>query len=320
VGRLGEGWATFRCERWDEETGVLIAATHVGVLDYGCVPEGEIGVPEAVMRALKLNVESEDADATSMMVLVSYAALPRATKMTLKPKTNAFARDFANEDVRDVLEKVMMARSTATVGDIVVAERSIGETMERYELIVAAVEPDDEGAVSLLETDVEVELATSEEYERVMEELANRERRRREEFANAKEALAEREREKLREREAFEERKRSLRASIKPEPAQPRGAPGIVTVRFSLPNGTLSTRRFRFRAIGDGNDTHSLRDVFDYVRSLDDGVLARERGSVTLATRDAPLIELKEPADDTADDIAGVPIDSALDCRSFFVR
>ena len=140
----------------------------MGVLDYGTIESGSIGLPSGVMEALGMEGGEE--------VRVSYAALPSATKMTLKPRTNDFARDFVDEDVREVLERVMMGRSAATIGDEVRVER--GE--RRYELEVTAVEPDDgHGAVSLLETDVEVELEPSEEYERVTAEIAARETRRR---------------------------------------------------------------------------------------------------------------------------------------------
>ena len=72
--------------------------------------------------------------------------------MTLRPRMNDFARDFVNEDVREVLERVMMGRSAATIGDEVRVER--GE--RRYELEPATAvgaSPPDTGGV-LLETDV----------------------------------------------------------------------------------------------------------------------------------------------------------------------
>ena len=313
VGADACGRAHFYVERTGEDGSSV--GTHVGVLDYGSVEEGKIGLPVGVMTALG---DARDGDEVS----VRYVALPTGSKMTLKPKTNDFAKDFANDDVREVLERVMMGRSCVTVGDKVFVERdeaagedASGVERKRYELLVTEVRPDDEEtrAISLLETDVEVELEPSEEYERVVAELETRQRRRKEEFERAKEALAEREREKLAAKEAFEERKRALKASIKPEPDEPRGAPGIVTLRFSLPNGTLSTRRFRS---GD-----ALAYVFDYARSLDDDVLARDAGDVILAARQVPggsavdAIEIKE-----SDAMKGAVIDETLDARTFFIR
>lgn len=312
VGADACGRAHFYVERVTDG-GASSVGTHVGVLDYGSVEEGKIGLPGGVVAALGDARDGEE-------VSVRYAALPTGSKMTLKPKTNDFAKDFANDDVREVLERVMMGRSCVTVGDKVFVERDEandgdaggGSGRKRYELLVTAVRPDDEEtrAISLLETDVEVELEPSEEYERVVAELETRQRRRKEEFERAKEALAEREREKLAEKEAFEERKRALKASIKPEPDEPRGTAGIVTLRFSLPNGTLATRRFRS---GD-----AVRDVFDFARSLDDDVLARDAGEVILAARQVPggsAVEIKE-----SDAMQGAVIDETLDARTFFIR
>ena len=293
VGASRSGRAHFKVERGDRRT-------HVGVLDYGTIDSGSIGLPSGVMEALGMDGGEE--------VRVSYAALPSATKMTLKPRTNDFARDFVDEDVREVLERVMMGRSAATIGDEVRVER--GE--RRYELAVTAVEPDDgHGAVSLLETDVEVELEPSEEYERVTAEIAARETRRKEEFEKAKEALAEREREKARVVEAFEARKRALVDSIKPEPSEPRGTPGIFVLRFSLPNGAVKTRRF-------AAETFRTRDAFDYARSLDDEALRTPAGGFVLATR-AKDVELRED-EELSDDLAKNGC-AALDAQTLlFVR
>ena len=293
VGASRSGRAHFKVERGDRRT-------HVGVLDYGTIDSGSIGLPSGVMEALGMDGGEE--------VRVSYAALPSATKMTLKPRTNDFARDFVDEDVREVLERVMMGRSAATIGDEVRVER--GE--RRYELAVTAVEPDDgHGAVSLLETDVEVELEPSEEYERVTAEIAARETQRKEEFEKAKEALAEREREKARVVEAFEARKRALVDSIKPEPSEPRGTPGIFVLRFSLPNGAVKTRRF-------AAETFRTRDAFDYARSLDDEALRTPAGGFVLATR-AKDVELRED-EELSDDLAKNGC-AALDAQTLlFVR
>ena len=293
VGASRSGRAHFKVARGERRT-------HVGVLDYGTIDSGSIGLPSGVMEALGMEGGEE--------VRVSYAALPSATKMTLKPRMNDFARDFVNEDVREVLERVMMGRSAATIGDEVRVER--GE--RRYELVVTAVEPDDgHGAVSLLETDVEVELEPSEEYERVTAEIAARETRRKEEFEKAKEALAEREREKARVVEAFEARKRALVESIKPEPSEPRGTPGIFVLRFSLPNGAVKTRRF-------AAETFRTRDAFDYARSLDDEALRTPAGGFVLATR-AKDVELRED-EELSDDLAKNGC-AALDAQTLlFVR
>ena len=281
------GRAFFRIERGSR-------VTHVGVLDYGDVRERAIGLPIKVMRALGADASGSFADGEDATVRATYVTLPLGTRMTLKPKKNDFARDFlsmdgADGDVREVLERVMMGRSCATVGDEIVVEDG---PRPPYELVVTAVEPsvvhsddeddDDEeeddgmvvdgepvatkrahpAAVSLLETDVEVDLEPSDEYD----EVIRRERRRKEEFEAAKAKLAEREVQKTKDIELRQANIAALKASIKPE--SPDDASGdaspIAKVRFSLPNGRVTTRRFAT----DGSRT--TQDIYDYVRSMDD--------------------------------------------------
>jgi len=136
-------------------------------------------------------------------------------------------------------------------------------------------------AVSLLETDVEVELEPSAEYD----DVARRERRRREEFEAAKAKLAEREEQKALEIASRHANFVALKASIKPESSD--GA--VVKLRFSLPNGTLTTRRFA----SDGSRT--LRDVFDYVRSMDDDLFDAD---FELITRDGLALALTDASVD----------------------
>jgi len=278
------GRAFFRIERGSR-------VTHVGVLDYGDVRERAIGLPIKVMRALGAGASGSFADGEDATVRATYVTLPLGTRMTLKPKKNDFARDFlsmdgSGGDVRAVLERVMMGRSCATVGDEIVVEDG---PRPPYELVVTAVEPsvvhsDDEeeededsivvdgvpvamkrahpAAVSLLETDVEVDLEPSDEYD----EVIRRERRRKEEFEAAKAKLAEREVQKTKDIELRQANIAALKASIKPE--SPDDASGdaspVAKVRFSLPNGRVTTRRFAT----DGSRT--TQDIYDYVRSMDD--------------------------------------------------
>ena len=272
------GRAFFRIERGSR-------VTHVGVLDYGDVRERAIGLPIKVMRALGADASGSFADGEDATVRATYVTLPLGTRMTLKPKKNDFARDFlsmdgADGDVREVLERVMMGRSCATVGDEIVVEDG---PRPPYELVVTAVEPsvvhsDDEeeddgmvvdgepvatkrahpAAVSLLETDVEVDLEPSDEYD----EVIRRERRRKEEFEAAKAKLAEREVQKTKDIELRQANIAALKASIKPE--SPDDASPVAKVRFSLPNGRVTTRRFAT----DGSRT--TQDIYDYVRSMDD--------------------------------------------------
>ena len=263
---------------------------HVGVLDYGGVSTGMIGIPRPMLRSLGLRETDVGAE-----VRVTYAALPSATRMTLKPKTNEFARACeAEENVRDILERTMMGRSAATVGD----EIEVTVRDATYDLRVVRVEPDDgHGAVSLLETDVEVDLEPSDEYD----EFVSRERRRKEEFERAKEALAEREREKETEKLRAAERRRALLESIVEEP--PSGS-SVVTLRLNLPNGAVKTRRF------DRSRGCFVRDVFDYARSVDDDLMGAR---FILTTRQGDVV-LRDGENVDAADAA------RLHAQTFFVR
>lgn len=285
LGAARSGRAHFRIE-----VGERVA--HVGVLDYGGVASGTIGLPMEVMERLGLDASSRGTTARA-----TYAALPSATRMTLRPKTNDFARDFAAEDVREVLERVMMGRSAAAVGDEIHVSR--GE--KTYRLSVAGVEPDDgHGAVSLLETDVEVDLEPSEEYE----EFARRERRRKEEFERAKEALAEKEREREARARDADARRTALRESIAREPENT-GEASIVTIRFSLPNGAIKTRRF------DCARESLVRDVFDYVKTIDDDLFSGDRFVLTTRLGDVVLRE--------DDDVRAIDVTN-LRSQTFFVK
>jgi hypothetical protein len=153
-------------------------------------------------------------------------------------------------------------------------------------------------AVSLLETDVEVDLEPSEEYD----DVVRRERRRKEEFEAAKAKLAAREEQKSKDFEARQSRIAALKASIKPESAD--GA-GVAKIRCSLPNGRVTTRRFAT----DG--TRTTQDVYDYVRSMDDDLFDIE---FDLVSRGG----VRVTAPDTTDVVARV--DASAHMQTFFVN
>ena len=76
-----------------------------------------------------------------------------------------------------------------------------------------------------------------------------------------------------------------------------------MALRFSLPNGAVKTRKF------DANAS-TIRDVFDYARSLDDAVLSMP--TFELTTRAGEVV-LREDGGDA-------PALAALDAQTFFVR
>lgn len=181
-------------------------------------------------------------------------------------------------DLRALLESAMTRRCTLTVGDDVLVSRGVGE--KTYALRVVEVQPDDAGgAVSLMETDVEVDIAPSHEYEEAMARLAAAEsarlaaaaaaardaddaRRAREEEKRTREAE---EAEEAAAREAAAERAARYRAAmaarVPPEPARgdDDGA-DCVALRFALPDGLTRTRRFA--------PSDPIRAAFDFVRAV----------------------------------------------------
>ena len=81
----------------------------------------------------------------------------------------------ADVDLRVLLEHGVMGRCTLTVGD----EVWVTHGEKEYALKVVEVQPDDAGgAVSLIETDIEVDIAPSQDYEEAMRRLAENERKR----------------------------------------------------------------------------------------------------------------------------------------------
>ena len=281
--------------------------THASVLGFDG-EEGNVGLPAAILRQLAAKKSDEDEDddarggadappssarreppppgAGSLDALVSYRRLPKGTYAKLQPRFQDFQGELAAEadvDLRALLESAMTRRCTLTVGDDVLVSRGVGE--KTYALRVVEVQPDDAGgAVSLMETDVEVDIAPSHEYEEAMARLAAAEsarlaaaaaaardaddaRRAREEEKRTREAE---EAEEAAAREAAAERAARYRAAmaarVPPEPARgdDDGADSalvaVVALRFALPDGSTRTRRFA--------PSDPIRAAFDFVRAV----------------------------------------------------
>ena len=176
-------------------------------------------------------------------VRVSYRRLPKGTYAKLQPRSQDFQGELAAEasvDLRGLLERAMTRRCTLTVGDEIVVRREEGEEgsepgvskPKTYSLRVVEVQPDDAlGAVSLMETDVEVDIAPSVDYEEAMRALAEAERRRLEAAArrrgrrrrDARTRRRERRRRRGRSRRARRSRRRSAIGAV------PRGAPAVAS-------------------------------------------------------------------------------------------
>jgi len=99
-------------------------------------------------------------------------------------------------DVKALLESAILRRCTLTVGDVVRVRvpapgggAGAGERDQEHELLVAEVSPEDAGAVSLIETDLAVDIAPSFDYERTMRDVAEREAARLRDAAAARAAV-----------------------------------------------------------------------------------------------------------------------------------
>lgn len=176
-------------------------------------------------------------------------------------------------DLRALLEAAVRGRCTLTPGDEVWVRSS---SEKEYPLLVVEVQPDDAGAVSLIETDVEVDIAPSQDYEEAMRRLAAAEaarleaaaraardadeKRREAEAAAEEAATAEEETARAAARDAAraERYRAALASALPPEPDV--DLPGCVPCRFTLPDGSTRSRRFAA--------TDPLAAVFDFVRSV----------------------------------------------------
>ena len=275
------------------------------------------------------------ASASSVVdVRVSYRRLPRGTYCKLQPKSQDFQTELASEagvDLRALLETAMTRRCTLSVGDEVVVESSGSSSVSSgasgnlknsrsYALRCVEVQPDDAGAVSLMETDIEVDIAPSEDYEAAMRRVAEAEAARLAAAAEAAardadaaraaarataEAQAELEKQASEVR-AAETRAAAFRAaayaSLPPEPPDPdetetdlemgddetEKRANITRARFAFPDGATRTRRFRA--------SDPLASAFAFVRALGG---ASEREAFDLVTR-FPRAVIREPSGEAA--------------------
>lgn len=195
-----------------------------------------------------------------MTILVIVFAVVHPSVSLLNPPRDTYREELAAEadvDLRGLLEKAVVGRCTLTVGD----EVWVTWCGKEYPLRVVEVQPDDAGgAVSLIETDVEVDIAPSQDYEEAMRRLAEAEAKRLAAAAEAsrdkddarrkeeEEAAMAAEREERRAVEAAaaaaraERYRAAVASALPPEPDA--DVAGAVPCRFTLPDGKTYTRRF----------------------------------------------------------------------------
>lgn len=299
--------------------------THVGVLDYGC-DDGRVALPPAVAARLwpwakgvaesareertrgesfgdegdgfdeEMAEEEEQPTTTATAalplalagtgvpagarVVATYRALPKGTFARLQPLEAGF-QQAAGDKVKEILEAALAQYSCLTEGDTVDVEIEDVTFVLRVQALLPAE------AVSVVETDLEVEVEPSEETAR---RLAEEERGREAARARAAEAAARLLESKKAQEEAAEAaaraleaeraardaRRRELAESLPPEPtSESTAAASVVAFRLRTPDGRSASRRFDAAAT-------RVSVLFDWADSLEGGGAGAARGSYDL--------------------------------------
>lgn len=125
------------------------ATTHCGVREFSA-PEGSIGLPPKIVETLRGDLRAIN------NLQIKYVMLSKATFVKLKPKDNQF---FEVGPVKRCLEENLVLHSTLSLGDVL----TVWYRGTAYRVVVKELRPEPQG--SLLDTDLEVDLDVSEEYD-----------------------------------------------------------------------------------------------------------------------------------------------------------
>lgn len=128
--------------------------SHCGVREFSAQP-GRVGLPPKIIQTLGGDLSLIDS------IELKYVVLSKCTFVQLKPKENKF---FEVGPVKRCLEENLRHYSTLTVGDVF----TVWYRGQAYNLVVKEMRP--EPQCSLLDTDVEVDLQLSEEFEKAQEQ------------------------------------------------------------------------------------------------------------------------------------------------------
>jgi len=214
--------------------------SHGQVLDF-TADEGTLGLPPRLFKAL-----AGPSAQPNPRVTARYVKLPKGTFARLQPRGADFQKEV--DDIKLVLEAVLHRYATLTVGDVV----SVDVADKTHELRVLELQP--ESAVSVIETDLEVDIAPSVENEEAVAAAEAEEAKRWAEAQRVAEEEARRKAEATRlvaeeearraAAEAERERWRVAKAStLPPEPAA--AEPNLVTVMVRMPDGSRCSRRYQ---------------------------------------------------------------------------
>lgn len=228
-----------------EPSSPSVGSTHAGVAEF-TAEEGTVGVPPRVALCLTKGSGLNTLDAVGQ-VDIRYVRLPRCAKswVKLQPRGEGFHAGGAKAismDLEHVLLGTLRGHTALTQGDWLPI-RHEGQT---YELMVRELEPETE--LTLIDTDLTVEVLPSEQTEADLQ--AEEERQAREEAAV---------RGAERQEELRLEHCRLLASKLQPEPE-----PGADTLQLMvrLPAGARLTRRF--------GRTETLEQVLVWVESEPD--------------------------------------------------
>ena len=288
-------------ENDDEEVGCYCAA-----LDYQA-NENCVVVPRDLAKRLGYSSLEKEERVEQRVLRVEFRsrALEKCEWVKLQPVSNEFSKFLSRHpeaDVKMVLEHILVQRSVVHVGDVFevdfsgfVSSSSSPSESFVFELKVVAlkVEGGEEDTVaSLIETDVEVDLAPSIEHDEVVERIETLNRNDEEEKRREREKKLAEEREARARLERNEERKEKLRryreAMAKKLPLEPPASSStndnVVRVRISLPSGEAIDRRF-FKH----DDVSSLFDFvlasYSFEEEEEDGDVKKEFCLVTRGGR-----------------------------------
>jgi len=307
--------------------------THGSILEFSAA-EGTVGCPAELLRALGLDAVADGTAAELRPELaVRYVFLRPGTYAQVQPVKAAFAEGVG--DVKGVLEYELQLRTALTAGE----ELRLSEAGGCWALRILALrhkgeaaaeskgegeaepeaEPEGSGpsAVSLIDTDLEVDVLPSVEYEQAVKEAAAKAaarqaaldaaaaaRRREEEEAAAAAAAAAAEAEAAAAAAAEaaaaqrESRRSAAAAVLPPEPAP--GTAELVSVAIRCPDGTRCVRPFAptdaveslFRLV-EASALEDLPEEFALVASYPRRVISRAAHGAS-SLRDAGLSARQE--------------------------
>ena len=257
-----------------EEEGRYCAA-----LDYQA-EENTVVVPSELAKRLGLSTSSSSTsfdDGRVLRVEFRSRELEKCEWVKLQPVSNEFSKFLTRHpeaDVKVALEQILVQWSCVHVGDafevdfsgFVSSREDEDASTKTFTLKVVAlkVEGGEEDIVaSLIETDVEVDLAPSIEHDEVIERIETLNRNDEEQKRNEREkklAEAKEARVRLERKEERKEKMRRFREAMAMKlPSEPplSTSSNVLRIRISLPTGEAIERRFY--------DTDDVSSLFDFV-------------------------------------------------------